>query len=104
MSPAEWKPLEGMWSWSGTAVSHWCACIASLARAITGLLSLTAVQAPAPITLCRIPESTQATATFLAKADGVLAGLGVADEVLAIVDPTVKVGLRLVQLGARACD
>ncbi|PNW87561.1 hypothetical protein CHLRE_02g141200v5 [Chlamydomonas reinhardtii] len=48
-------------------------------------------------TLATIPESTQATATFLAKADGVLAGLGVADEVLAIVDPTVKVEWR-------ACD
>ena len=30
---------------------------------------------------CRIPESTQAVASFLAKADGVLAGLYVADKV-----------------------
>ncbi|GFR48368.1 hypothetical protein Agub_g10258 [Astrephomene gubernaculifera] len=41
-------------------------------------------------TIATIPEDTQATATFTAKSDGVLAGLGVADEVLAAVDPTVK--------------
>ena len=28
---------------------------------------------------CRVPEDMQGTATFLAKADGVLAGLAVAD-------------------------
>lgn len=41
---------------------------------------------------CRIPANTQAVATFLAKADGVLAGLAVADLVFEMVDPTLEVG------------
>ncbi|GIL94792.1 hypothetical protein Vretimale_941 [Volvox reticuliferus] len=45
-------------------------------------------------TLATIPESTQAVATFTAKNDGVLAGLGVADDVLAAVDPSVQVEWR----------
>ncbi|GIL66340.1 hypothetical protein Vafri_19843 [Volvox africanus] len=45
-------------------------------------------------TLATIPESTQAVATFTAKSDGVLAGLGVADDVLAAVDPSVQVEWR----------
>lgn len=40
---------------------------------------------------CRIPASTQATATFLAKADGTVAGLAVADMVCEQVDPSLKV-------------
>lgn len=40
---------------------------------------------------CSIPESTQATATFLAKADGTLAGIAVANMVFDMVDPTLKV-------------
>ncbi len=43
------------------------------------------------MTCCRIPESTQATATFLAKADGVVAGLAVAELVCEQVDPNLKV-------------
>lgn len=42
-------------------------------------------------TLSTIPESTQATATFLAKADGTVAGLAVADMVRQQVDPSLKV-------------
>lgn len=38
-----------------------------------------------------IDADTQATATFLAKADGVLAGLAVADTVFEMVDPSLKV-------------
>eukprot|EP00240_Pyramimonas_obovata_P006153 CAMPEP_0118931670 /NCGR_PEP_ID=MMETSP1169-20130426/7931_1 /TAXON_ID=36882 /ORGANISM="Pyramimonas obovata, Strain CCMP722" /LENGTH=306 /DNA_ID=CAMNT_0006874197 /DNA_START=283 /DNA_END=1203 /DNA_ORIENTATION=- len=38
-----------------------------------------------------IPAETQATATFLAKADGVLAGLAVAEMVFEQVDPSLKV-------------
>ncbi|GLC46196.1 hypothetical protein PLESTB_001533900 [Pleodorina starrii] len=45
-------------------------------------------------TLATIPEETQAVATFTAKSEGVLAGLGVADEVLEAVDPTVQVEWR----------
>ncbi|KAF8066371.1 hypothetical protein HT031_002695 [Scenedesmus sp. PABB004] len=41
-------------------------------------------------TLATIPEATQATATFLAKADGVLAGVAVADAVFAAVDPGLR--------------
>lgn len=37
-----------------------------------------------------IPPATQATAHFLAKADGVLAGLRVAERVFTLVDPTVQ--------------
>jgi hypothetical protein len=40
---------------------------------------------------CSIPESTQATATFLAKADGVLAGLAVANMVCEMVDPSLSI-------------
>lgn len=43
---------------------------------------------------CRIPANTQAVATFLAKADGVLAGLAVADLVFDMVDPSLEVGRR----------
>ncbi|KAF6263340.1 Quinolinate phosphoribosyl transferase [Scenedesmus sp. NREL 46B-D3] len=42
-------------------------------------------------TLSTIPESTQASATFLAKADGVLAGLAVANLVCEMVDPALKI-------------
>eukprot|EP00878_Enallax_costatus_P009576 GHUV01010006.1.p1 GENE.GHUV01010006.1~~GHUV01010006.1.p1 ORF type:complete len:318 (+),score=94.69 GHUV01010006.1:333-1286(+) len=42
-------------------------------------------------TLSTIPESTQATATFLAKADGTLAGIAVANMVFEMVDPSLKV-------------
>ena len=42
------------------------------------------------INLCRVPEDTQATATFLAKAPGVLAGVWVAHAVFARVDPGVQ--------------
>ncbi|CAL8463951.1 g3486 [Coccomyxa elongata] len=42
-------------------------------------------------TLSTIPETTQAVASFLAKADGVLAGLAVADKVFAEVDPGLEV-------------
>lgn len=42
-------------------------------------------------TLSTVPPGTQATAAFIAKADGVLAGLAVVDEVFAVVDPTVQV-------------
>ncbi|WIA22958.1 hypothetical protein OEZ86_009885 [Tetradesmus obliquus] len=42
-------------------------------------------------TLSTIPESTQATATFLAKADGVLAGLAVAKMVCEMVDPSLNI-------------
>lgn len=44
-----------------------------------------------PPLLSRITRETQAVATFLAKADGVLAGLGLADMVLEEVDPSVTV-------------
>lgn len=37
-----------------------------------------------------ISEATQATATFLAKADGTLAGVAVADMVFGLVDPSLK--------------
>jgi hypothetical protein len=37
-----------------------------------------------------IDAATQATATFLAKADGTLAGVAVADMVFDMVDPTLK--------------
>lgn len=37
-----------------------------------------------------IPESTQATALFLAKGDGVLAGLAVAELVCQQVDPSLR--------------
>jgi nicotinate-nucleotide pyrophosphorylase (carboxylating) len=40
---------------------------------------------------CSIPASTQATATFLAKADGVLAGLAVANMVCEMVDPSLNI-------------
>jgi len=40
-------------------------------------------------TLSTVPETTQATATFLAKADGVIAGLYVARVVFHLVDPKV---------------
>lgn len=39
---------------------------------------------------CSVPEGTQATATFLAKAAGVLAGSWVAHAVFARVDPAVQ--------------
>lgn len=45
-------------------------------------------------TLATISAETQATATFLAKAEGVLAGLGVADAVMEAVDPQVKIEWR----------
>ena len=38
-----------------------------------------------------IPASTQAVATFLAKAEGILAGLGLADLVFEMVDPALQV-------------
>ena len=41
---------------------------------------------------CRIPEATQAVATFLAKANGIIAGLAVVDMVCEAVDPTLQVG------------
>eukprot|EP00192_Tetraselmis_astigmatica_P012413 CAMPEP_0117682086 /NCGR_PEP_ID=MMETSP0804-20121206/19410_1 /TAXON_ID=1074897 /ORGANISM="Tetraselmis astigmatica, Strain CCMP880" /LENGTH=390 /DNA_ID=CAMNT_0005492051 /DNA_START=38 /DNA_END=1210 /DNA_ORIENTATION=- len=44
--------------------------------------------------LSTIKEDTQATATFLAKADGVLAGLAVAEMVFAEVDPRITVEWR----------
>ena len=40
---------------------------------------------------CSVPEATQAVATFLAKANGVLAGLAVADAVFQAVDPSLQV-------------
>lgn len=40
---------------------------------------------------CRIPAGTTATATFLAKADGVLAGLAIADAVFAACDPAIRI-------------
>lgn len=46
-------------------------------------------------TLATISESRQATATFLAKADGTLAGLAVADMVLSQVDPSLSVAWSL---------
>ena len=42
-------------------------------------------------TLATIPEGTQATATFLAKEDGVIAGLAAAERVFAAVDETLRV-------------
>lgn len=45
---------------------------------------------PACRAACRVPEGTQAAATFLAKASGVLAGAWVAHAVFARVDPTVS--------------
>mmetsp|Transcript_19499 Transcript_19499/g.58948 ORF Transcript_19499/g.58948 Transcript_19499/m.58948 type:complete len:331 (-) Transcript_19499:306-1298(-) len=42
-------------------------------------------------TLATAPEGTQASAIFVAKADGVLAGLAVVDQTFAVVDPTVRV-------------
>lgn len=45
----------------------------------------------APLPACRsVPEGTQARATFLAKAPGVLAGVWVAHAVFARVDPAVS--------------
>ena len=48
-------------------------------------------------TLCHaslsISESTEATATFLAKADGIVAGLGLSDLVFEAVDPKLQVGI-----------
>lgn len=44
---------------------------------------------------CSIPESTQATATFLAKADGTVAGISVANMVFDLVDPTLNVSWQL---------
>ncbi|KIZ01665.1 nicotinate-nucleotide pyrophosphorylase (carboxylating) [Monoraphidium neglectum] len=41
-------------------------------------------------TQATISEATQATATFLAKADGTLAGVAVADMVFGLVDPSLK--------------
>ena len=41
-------------------------------------------------TMSTVPEKTQATATFLAKADGIIAGLYVATVVFHLVDPAVK--------------
>lgn len=41
-----------------------------------------------------ISESTEATATFLAKADGIVAGLGLSDLVFETVDPKLKVGFK----------
>lgn len=41
-------------------------------------------------TLSTVPETTQATATFLAKAEGTVAGLYVATVVFGLVDPAVK--------------
>lgn len=58
---------------SGSGVTEW------LARSL--LLGLAADSA---MWRCRVPEDMQGTATFLAKADGVLAGLAVAD----LVSPT----------------
>ncbi len=52
------------------------------------------LSAPHPTSLHagrRVPESTQARATFLAKAPGVLAGVWVAHAVFARVDPSVSV-------------
>lgn len=40
---------------------------------------------------CSIPAGTTATATFLAKADGVLAGLAIADAVFAACDPAIQI-------------
>lgn len=45
----------------------------------------------APNTHNSIDAATQATATFLAKADGTLSGLAVADMVFAAVDPSLVV-------------
>ena len=39
------------------------------------------------VSVCRIPEDAKAAGTFLAKADGVLAGLAVADAVFHACDP-----------------
>lgn len=59
----------------------------SLYSAITVLTSQICNQ----LSCCSIPESTQATATFLAKADGVLAGLAVANMVCEMVDPSLNI-------------
>lgn len=40
--------------------------------------------------MCRIPEDAKAAGTFLAKADGVLAGLAVADAVFHACDPGIQ--------------
>ncbi|EFJ44480.1 hypothetical protein VOLCADRAFT_106344 [Volvox carteri f. nagariensis] len=45
-------------------------------------------------TLATIPPETQAVATFTAKSVGIVAGFGIADEVLATVDPSVQVEWR----------
>lgn len=45
----------------------------------------------ATVLFCRVPESTTATASFVAKSDGVIAGLYVADVVFSQVDPDVKI-------------
>ena len=54
-------------------------------------LVITATPAlPPALPACSVPEGTQATATFLAKAPGVLAGVWVAHAVFARVDPAVS--------------
>ncbi|KAG2483039.1 hypothetical protein HYH03_018068 [Edaphochlamys debaryana] len=66
----------------------------SIAKVIQAALDEDAGDRGDVTTLSTIPADTQASATFLAKAPGVLAGLGVADEVLAAVDPGVTVEWR----------
>lgn len=48
--------------------------------------------------LATIPPATQAEAQFLAKADGVLAGVAVADAVFREVDPGLKVRMEVADL------
>ncbi|KAK9827405.1 hypothetical protein WJX81_008609 [Elliptochloris bilobata] len=60
-------------------------------RCVLGALEEDSVNIGDVTTLSTVPESTQARATFLAKADGIVAGLTVVDEVFASVDPSLRV-------------
>jgi hypothetical protein len=55
------------------------------------LLTTPAYTPPTHPGVYRVPPGTQAVAKFLAKADGVLSGLAVADQVFHIVDPKLTV-------------
>ncbi|GAX77228.1 hypothetical protein CEUSTIGMA_g4674.t1 [Chlamydomonas eustigma] len=63
----------------------------SLKKVILDALSEDAGDLGDVTTLSTISDSTQAVGTFLAKSDGVLAGLGMADLIFCEVDPNLKV-------------
>lgn len=56
-------------------------CLRSTQCTSVCILQLAAVSTDLTPAMCRVPTSTHGIATFLAKADGMLAGLAVADEV-----------------------